>query len=44
MANLVEELKKEIQNLETSASKKNVGVIAEIGDGVIRAEGLSGAA
>ncbi len=41
MSNLVEQLKKEIEALEPRSIKKNVGIIVEIGDGVIRAEGLS---
>lgn len=41
MSNLVAEIKKEIDNLKTSTQKKNVGRITEIGDGVIKVEGLS---
>jgi len=41
MTNIVEELKKEIEGLQTKTQKKNVGVITELGDGVAKAEGLS---
>src|SRR3989304_5435906 len=41
MSNLVAEIKKEIDNLKTSTQKKNIGLITEIGDGVIKVEGLS---
>ncbi len=41
MSNLVETLKKEIESLKTASTEKNVGKIVEIGDGVIKAEGLS---
>lgn len=41
MSNLVEQLKKEIDQLAPQAKKKNVGIISEIGDGVVRVEGLS---
>lgn len=41
MSNLVEALKKEIDSLETTVTKKNIGIINEVGDGVIKASGLS---
>lgn len=41
MNSLVETLKKEIEGLESSLKEKNVGKITEIGDGVIKVEGLS---
>lgn len=41
MSKLVENIKQEIESLETTVVKKNIGHITEIGDGVLRAEGLS---
>lgn len=41
MSNIVEQLKQEIQQLQNKTTKKNVGRIVEIGDGIVRAEGLS---
>ena len=41
MSNLVEILKKEVQSLKVASTEKNVGKIVEIGDGIIKAEGLS---
>ncbi len=41
MSNLVTELKKEIENLKATTQKKNIGIITEIGDGVIKVNGLS---
>ena len=41
MSNLVETLRKEIESLKVASTQKNVGKIVEIGDGVIKAEGLS---
>lgn len=41
MSNLAAELKKEIESLKTTIQKKNIGIISEIGDGVIKVEGLS---
>ena len=43
MADLFEELEAQIADIKTSASKQNVGVIREVGDGVARVEGLSDA-
>ncbi len=41
MADLVAQIEKEISGLKLKASKQNVGVVSEIGDGVARIEGLS---
>ena len=41
MVNIVEEIKREIQSLQSRAGAKNVGIITEIGDGVARIDGLS---
>ena len=41
MANIIEELKKEISELEVNTKAKNIGVITELGDGVARVDGLS---
>lgn len=41
MSSLAETIKKEIESLKTTTTKKNVGRIIEIGDGVIKVEGLS---
>jgi F-type H+-transporting ATPase subunit alpha len=44
MSNILEELEAKIQGIkETGATKTNVGTVREIGDGVARIEGLSGA-
>lgn len=42
MADLVNEIEKEIKGLKLAIQKQNVGVVTEIGDGVARIEGLSG--
>ncbi|MEX0616666.1 MAG: F0F1 ATP synthase subunit alpha [Candidatus Woykebacteria bacterium] len=44
MANLVDEIKREIANLKTSQEAKNVGVITEVYDGVAKVDGLSNVA
>ncbi|MDZ4209718.1 MAG: F0F1 ATP synthase subunit alpha [Candidatus Curtissbacteria bacterium] len=41
MADLVNQIEKEIKGLKFKAQKQNVGVVSEIGDGVARIEGLS---
>ncbi len=41
MADLVAQIEKEISNLQLKASRQNVGVVTEIGDGVAKIEGLS---
>jgi F-type H+-transporting ATPase subunit alpha len=44
MRSILEELETRIQSIKsTAATKSNVGVVREIGDGVARIEGLSGA-
>lgn len=41
MADIVADIQKEINNLKTAAVSENVGVVAEVGDGIARIEGLS---
>ncbi len=41
MADLVEQIQKQISGLKLKAARQNVGVVTEIGDGVARIEGLS---
>lgn len=41
MSRLVDSLREEIRSLESKASKRNVGTIVEVGDGVIKVSGLS---
>ncbi len=41
MANIIEDIEKDIKNLKLKASKQNVGVVTEVGDGIARVEGLS---
>ncbi len=44
MSNIVQELEEKIGAIKASAARKtNVGVVREIGDGVVRIEGISGA-
>jgi F-type H+-transporting ATPase subunit alpha len=43
MADLLEELEAQIAGIKATASKQNVGVIREVGDGVARVEGLTDA-
>jgi len=43
MADLLQELESQIEDIRSSISKQNVGVIREVGDGVARVEGLSDA-
>jgi len=43
MADLLQELEAQIEDIRSSISKQNVGVIREVGDGVARVEGLSDA-
>ena len=43
MANLLQEIEAQIAGAKTTATKQNVGVIREVGDGVARIEGLSDA-
>ncbi|MDD2823273.1 MAG: F0F1 ATP synthase subunit alpha [Candidatus Daviesbacteria bacterium] len=40
-AYIIENIQKEISNMQTKASKENVGVVVECGDGIARIEGLS---
>ena len=37
----MQEIEKEIQGLKLKASKEVVGIVTEIGDGVVKIEGLS---
>ncbi|MCG8528406.1 MAG: F0F1 ATP synthase subunit alpha [Opitutales bacterium] len=41
MSSIIEQIEKEIQNLETGSQQSNVGKIVAIADGVARIEGLS---
>lgn len=41
MADIVADIQKEINSLKTAAVSENVGVVAEVGDGIARIEGLS---
>ncbi len=41
MADLIAQIEKDIKDLKIKASRQNVGVVTEIGDGVARIEGLS---
>lgn len=41
MANIIEDIEKDIKNLKLKASRQNVGVVTEVGDGIARIEGLS---
>jgi F-type H+-transporting ATPase subunit alpha len=41
MSNILQELESQIAGLKTEASRSNVGVVREIGDGAARIEGLS---
>src|SRR5215467_12830992 len=43
MADLLQELEAQIEDIRSSLGKQNVGVIREVGDGVARVEGLSDA-
>ncbi len=41
MADLIADIEKDIKNLKLKASRQNVGVVTEVGDGIARIEGLS---
>src|SRR5712671_4598805 len=41
MSSILQELESQISGLKTGASKSNVGVVREVGDGVAKIEGLS---
>ncbi len=41
MVDILENIQKEIINMETRAARENVGVVTECGDGIARIEGLS---
>ncbi len=43
MTNIITDIEKEIGKLKLKATKQNIGVVTEIGDGVSRIEGLSNA-
>jgi F-type H+/Na+-transporting ATPase subunit alpha len=43
MSNILQELESQIAGLKTAATRSNVGVVREIGDGAARIEGLSDA-
>lgn len=40
MADLIADIEKDIKNLKLKASRQNVGVVTEVGDGIARIEGL----
>lgn len=40
-ANIITDIEKQISGLKLKASKENVGVVTEVGDGIARIEGLS---
>src|SRR3954449_12387191 len=41
MSTILEEIESKIEELKTSTTKSNVGIVRETGDGVARVEGLS---
>ncbi|OGY21193.1 MAG: F0F1 ATP synthase subunit alpha [Candidatus Woykebacteria bacterium GWB1_45_5] len=41
MADIISELKREIEGLKISPAAKNIGTVVEVGDGIARIEGLS---
>lgn len=41
MADLIQNIQEQIQDLKTKAVKENVGTVVEVGDGIARIEGLS---
>jgi len=41
MVDVIDNIQKEISNMQTKASKENVGTVVECGDGIARIEGLS---
>lgn len=41
MADLIQQIEKEISGLKLKASKSNIGTVVEVGDGIARIEGLS---
>src|SRR5476649_2370671 len=43
MSNLLQEIEAQISGAKTATAKQNVGTVREIGDGVAKIEGLSGA-
>ncbi|MBM3890415.1 MAG: F0F1 ATP synthase subunit alpha, partial [Verrucomicrobia bacterium] len=43
MANILQEIEQQIGAAKGGVAKQNVGVVREIGDGVAKIEGLSGA-
>src|SRR5581483_5905439 len=43
MNDILSQIENQIKDLKTAPTKSNVGVVTEIGDGVCRIEGLSGA-
>src|SRR5580692_5360872 len=43
MSNLLQEIESEISGIKTSVTRQIVGTVREIGDGVAKIEGLSGA-
>src|SRR3974390_750967 len=43
MSNLLQDIEAQIAGLKTTATKQNVGIVREIGDGVAKVEGLTDA-
>src|ERR1700679_3881492 len=43
MSNILQEIEAQISGIKTNVSRQNVGVVREIGDGVAKIEGLTGA-
>ena len=41
MSNILQELESQIAGIKTAATRSNVGVVREIGDGAAKVEGLS---
>src|SRR6187549_554242 len=41
MSNILQEIESTIGSLKTSATKSNIGIVREVGDGVAKIEGLS---
>ncbi len=43
MADFIADIEKQIKGLQLKATKENIGTVTEVGDGIARIEGLSGA-
>ncbi len=42
MADLIKDIENQIKGLQLKATKENIGIVTEVGDGIARIEGLSG--